>query len=108
MKKLQVIGPVGPDQRRDLLSVKLFIVSMLNAVPEFFLRIVSQQELHDLPCHLLVRLSDQGLRVKIEDRDDVRHEQTSVPGKALQDRLGCGQPFFSASGAAVQDLFHKR
>ena len=99
---------VGTDQRRDLLGVELLIVCVVNAVPELFLRKVSQQKLHDLPCDFLVGLSDQSLQVKIKGGNDLRHEQAAVPGKALQDRLGSGQTLLSASCAAVQDLFHNQ
>ena len=89
------------DQGGDLRSVKFGIIGAVDAVPQLFLRKIRKEQLDHLIGCLPVIRSDQGLEVKIERRDVVRHEESAILRESFQDRLGSRQSLLFSSGAAV-------
>ena len=83
MKKFKKIGIVLLYQRSNAVCIELRIIRMCNTVPEFLLRKVRKEFLHDLIREILIRHTGKLRERFSERRQSLRHKKTAVCGKAF-------------------------
>ena len=85
--ELEIIRAVRLAQRGDLRRIELLIIGPCDAVLQFLLRVVGQEEPHHLIGQLLIGKTGHFLQGPLKLRHLTGHKEASVAAEALQDRL---------------------
>ena len=90
VKQFQVPCVTGFSERRYLVRIKLFVISAVDTVLQFLLRIIRKKKAHDFISHTAVVHFREVRKSCLKGRDKSRNVETSILGESPQDRLGGG------------------